>query len=89
MRAEARVTVHLSPEEAEAVERALRPEAEARLRGVEVRVSRDGGSLTVEIRAPDTSAARATANSLLRLEATALRTINETRKMLGPKKGVS
>ncbi len=81
MRVEARVTIHLSHEEAEALEKALRPEAEARLRGVEAWVSREGGKLTVEVRAPDTSAARATTNSLLRLAATALHTINETRNV--------
>ncbi len=81
MRVEARVKIHLSPEEAEALEKALRPEAETRLRGVEACVSREGGRLTIEVRAPDTSAARATANSLLRLAATALQTINETRKV--------
>ncbi len=81
MRVEVRVTIHLAPEEAEALEKALRPEAEARLRGVESSVSREGGVLAIEIRAPDTSAARATANSLLRLAATALHTIIETEKV--------
>ncbi len=81
MRVEARVTVHLAPEEAEALEKALRPEAEARLRGVESSVSREGGELMIVISAPDTSAARATTNSLLRLAATALQVIIETRKV--------
>jgi len=84
MRVEARVTILLHLEEAEALEKALRPEAEARLRGVVSSVSRNGEELTIEIRAPDTSSARATANSLLRLAATAIQVINETRKALQP-----
>ena len=81
MRVETKVTIHLTPEEAEALEKALKPEAEARLRGVESSVSREGGRLTIEISAPDTSSARATTNSLLRLAATALQTIIESRKV--------
>lgn len=82
MRVEARVTIHLTHEEAGALKKALRPEAEARLRGVESSVSREGDKLIIRISAPDTSAARATINSLLRLAATALRTIIETREVV-------
>jgi tRNA threonylcarbamoyladenosine modification (KEOPS) complex Pcc1 subunit len=81
MRVEARITARLSSEEAEALEKALKPEAEARLRGVEARVSRRDDLLIIEVRAPNTSAARATTNSLLRLASAALRTIDETRKL--------
>lgn len=65
----------LEDELAEALVKALKPEADIRLRGVKASISKERDGVHVAIKAPDHSSFRATLNSLLRLSASILKTI--------------
>ncbi len=65
---------------AETLIKALKPEADIRLRGVKASVTKENGSVHIAIKAPDHSSFRATLNSLLRLSASILKTIKIVEK---------